>query len=212
MDLKYLIDKVFDHDTHRSSTQDGRTISTTTLIDFPYKAYKSLNKCDETFKIPSINKRGSTLGAAFHEYTEQALASEDIIQEVYAEEYLFEHDAWLSGTFDLLVWDENASEYVIADWKTSVKAFDDDSVLKAQRQMSIYRWLNRKKFNIGDVANVLFISTSRNVTTDIPIILLSLEETKEYIDGQFNLLKTQPVPDCPKWLCNYCTFSCTERK
>ena len=213
MDLHYLIDKVLLHDTHRSGNED-RTISVTTLIDGQYRAWKSLNKHEKNHKIPAINKRGSTFGTAFHEYAEKALDTDDVIQEVYAEEYIFEHNMYLTGTFDLLVWDMDAEEYVMADWKTSSKfKFDDDAILKAQKQMSIYRWMNRKKFKIADDGHILFLSTARNVTQDIPIQLLSLEDTKQYIMQQLDNITTEPPCDCPKaWLCNYCEFSCTERK
>ncbi len=210
MNLKYLIDKVFDYDTHRSGSQD-RSISVTTLIDFPYKAYKHLNKHEMTHKIPSINKRGSTLGTAFHEYAEKVVSSEDVITEIYAEQYLFEFDAYITGTFDMLVWDEDGGEFIMADWKTSVKKFDDEAIAKATRQMSIYRWLNSDKFNISDEAHILFVSTSRNDVQDIIVQLMSIEETIDYVHSQLEDLKTKPIPTCPRWLCGYCEFQCEER-
>ena len=213
MDLSYLIDKVFNHDTHRSGLQD-KSISVTTLIDGSYKAYKMLNGHAQNHEIKPINKRGATLGTGFHELAERALYDEDVIQEIFAEEYLFEHGAYLTGTFDILVWDEDAEEYVMADWKTSVKPkFDDDAIHKATMQMSIYRWMNRKKFKMSDRAHILFISTSRNVAQDIPIMLLSLDDTKTYIDEQFKKITGQvPINDCPTWLCNYCSLECQDRK
>ncbi len=214
---KDLIYRVYNYDTHIDSDKPN-AISTTTLIGSAYKAKLYLKKTPKDASwIDNTLKRSSTLGTAFHSRCEEALASDpNIVQELYREREVVVDKKFytISGSSDLLQKEEDDT-WTIADWKTGygAKFKNEDS---AKKQLSIYRWLLQDEYNINDLAYVLFVSVTNNGKEEaIPLHLLSLEETQEYIESRIDLIVNNEEVDCGNTSynsCLYCEYDCQHRQ
>ncbi len=214
---KELIYRVYEHDTHIDSDRP-HAISTTTLIGPKYKALKYLNKDekDESW-VPSILKRSSTLGTAFHERAELTLKDDpNYVTEQYRERIVHVDgiDYTISGSSDVLERTEGA--WIIGDWKTHYGA-SFSGIDQARKQLSIYRWLLQDEYNIEDTGYVLSLSVTNNDKEMAhPIELMSLDQTQEFIEANlYSIVNNQSV-DCNdnvKFnMCTYCSYSTCQHR
>jgi len=212
-----IIAKVFNYDDHRNSEKEN-SISVTTLIGPMYKAQKYLEKVPRDYPIDLMLKRSSSIGTGFHMYAEKALANDPIyVTEIFNErEVKVDGIVYtVAGSLDGLRF--NGKEWEIFDWKTGYgKERKQDALDKDTLQMSIYRWINQDMYNIADRAWTLFISQSNNVADEIPLELMSLEETENYIKNKLWAIQENERVDCMEGIkyngCLYCNFRCERRR
>lgn len=213
-----LIEKVYNYDTHKSSTEPN-SISATGLLGSKYQAKQTLAKTPKDPSLVPIQfKRSSTIGTAFHEYAERVLEGDPSIHtEVYREREIVVDSIiyTISGSCDIIQKIDD-DLYQIADWKTSYgKTRKPDALIKDAKQMSIYRWLLQDEFNISDEAYTLFISQSNNAQDAIPVQLMGIEQTQEWIEANIYAITSSNKVDCfeaPYHPCHYCEFECKQRK
>jgi len=217
--MNHLIEKIYSYSEYRSCDKPN-SISATTLIGPLYKAKLKLNGAKEDERlIPFHLKRSSTLGTAFHKWAERALADdENVVQEIYKERGIIGSDKvyTISGSCDLLEKQEDGT-YTIADWKTGYgRERKPDQLEKDMLQMSIYRWLLQDDYEVNDVGYTLFISLSNNEQGAIPIELMSIEDTQEYIEDRLFAIEENDRVDCNEGVkynsCSYCSLICGERR
>ena len=210
--MKHLIEKVFNFDDHRTS-EHPNSLSVSTLIGAEYKASQKL-KGKPKKDINVMLKRSSTIGTGFHMRAEQVLRNDPntIAIEQYNER-LTNENVWISGTFDLLYKGDDGENH-LCDWKTSYgKEFNGEKLLKAKLQMSIYRWLNYKDYDISDKAYVLFVSQSNNAYESYEIELMPIDEVIIWINNKLRAIQQDSVPvDCKEGIkynpCDYCDVAC----
>ena len=91
----------------------------------------------------------------------------------------------------------------------------EDALKKDALQMSLYRWLNQDDFVIEDRAWVLAISQSNNYIDELPVQLMSLEQTEDYIINKLWAIEENTRVDCREGVkyntCLYCEYDCEER-
>lgn len=216
------IQKLLTYDDHRDSTAEN-SISVTTLLGPLYKAKKYLNKEPKNHMIDLVLKRSSFIGSACHQRMESALKGDPAYQtEIYGEREITVHGMLgedktytIAGTFDILHTTED-DRGIIMDLKTFYgNKRKEEQLYKDSLQMSIYRWIHQEK-NIGDVAIVLAISQSNNYIDEIPVQLLSIEETEDMILTHLNEIEANEDVDCHDGVkyntCNYCEYECEYRK
>ena len=205
-----LIEKVLTYSNHRAGPEGS--ISVTRLIGPAYQAKLHLEGRAKTHEVPAINRRGSCLGSGFHLYCEMALANErNIAQEEYSEKE-FEGQL-ITGTCDMIVFYEDGPR--VADWKTGVaNKFDEDHLEKAKLQLSLYRWMLKDMYphEFQFEGDVFYISTSRNIAEHYELDLLTNKQVENYISSKLYLIQNTVMPDCEKWACSYCEFSCDHRR
>lgn len=204
---KKFIEDVLNYNDHQSSEKE-RAVSTTTLLGADWKAKRDILKDipKRTDKDPMYS-RSSSIGTGFHMYAEKALNElygDEVLQEVYAEKYIEMFDVWISGKFDLL------ASGSLMDFKTSYgKAFPEDKLEKARKQMSIYRWLN-DGLEIDDDAYALFISQSVNAYESYPLDLIGINATEVYVKDRLTSILAIDYIDCKDNVkynpCLYCDY------
>ncbi len=222
--MKHIIDKIYLYDTHRNSDKPN-AISTTTLIGSMYKAKLALDKTPRNPSlIPLMYKRSSSIGTAFHEYAEAALKSEDNWQDRYALEEFRERQVELDGIVYTISGSSDGIEkqkdgtWTIWDIKTQYGRSRAPQMLDKDRlQLSIYRWLFENEYNINDTGYILAVSQSNNWEDAIPVELMSLEQTQNYIEEKLYAIINNTIVDCNVGIkysaCQYCDIAnCSERK
>jgi hypothetical protein len=213
-----IINKVFLHDTHRSSDKPD-SISATGLLGSKFRIKQFLI---DTPKDPSLIdikfKRSSTLGSAFHAYAEEALKGDPgFVTEKYMEREVTIDDITytISGSFDGLV--KTAGGWCLFDYKTGYgKDRKEDQLRKDTMQLSIYRWLLNGTYDVADTAFVLFVSMSNNVTESYTVELRSEEYIQNWIEETIWTALNTTSSDCQKGVrynaCDYCDIICNERR
>ena len=213
------IQKILAYDDHRDSDKEN-SISVTTLMSSMYKAKKYLDKAPKTFKTDLVLKRSSFLGTAAHNRMEHILKQDK--EDEYELEIFKEREITvdgrvytIAGSLDVL---EKTPEgtYIIMDLKTFYgKERKEDALKKDALQMSLYRWLNQDDFVIEDRAWVLAISQSNNYIDELPVQLMSLEQTEDYIINKLWAIEENTRVDCREGVkyntCLYCEYDCEER-
>jgi len=215
------IARVLNFDDHIDSDKPN-AISTTTLMGPMYKAKLYLDKTEKTYQTDLVLKRSSFLGTAAHNRMEHILKT-------YGDEYKLEGFGEreiivdgvtyvISGSFDVLEKTEEG-KYIIMDLKTFYgKERKPDQLKKDALQMSIYRWIFAPLYDIEieDRAWTLAISQSNNYIDEIPVELLSLDATQDYIENKLFAIEQNQKVDCNEGIkysaCNYCEYMCEERK
>jgi len=212
------IQKILTYDDHRDSDKPN-SISVTTLMGPMYKAKKYMDKVEKNHQLDLVLKRSSFIGTACHNRMEMILGqSDDYDLEIFAEREVIIDDVvyTIAGSCDVLEKTENG-QWIIADLKTGYgKDRKEEALKKDALQMSLYRWLNQDKYDIVDRAWVLWMSQSNNSIDEIPVELMSLSETQDYVENKLWALVNNTKVDCNEGgkynSCNYCEYSCEERK
>jgi len=218
--LEHLIERLYNHDEHKSSDKPN-AISTTTLLGGLYRGKLALEKAPQDKSlIKMMYKRSSTLGTALHYWAEHVFENdENIVQELYREREV-ELDGvtyTISGSCDLLEKQADGS-YTLADWKTFYgKERNAKALEKDRMQMSIYRWLLQDEYDINDTCYSLAISQSNNFQSAYPSEMMTLEQTQEYIEDRLYAIVSNGRVDCNEGIrysaCTYCTYAnCDQRK
>ena len=213
-----FIPKMLNYDDHIDSDKPN-SISVTTLIGQAYKAQKYLDKTPKTHVLDLVLKRSSFIGTACHNRMEHILEQEEgMVLELFSEREVIVDDVSyvVAGSLDVLAPNEDGT-YTIADLKTGYfKSYGEDRLKKDRLQMSIYRWLNQYRYKIADVAYVIALSQSNNFIDEVPLELMSLEETQDYIENKLWSISVNTKVDCRDGIkyspCSYCQYECTERK
>jgi len=213
------IARILNYDDHRDSDKPN-SISVTTLMGSMYKAKKYLLRDSKNHVLDLVLKRSSFIGTACHNRMEHILKQdkEDEYElEIFKEREITVDDRvyTIAGSLDVL---EKTPEgtYIIMDLKTFYgKERKEDALKKDALQMSLYRWLNQDDFVIEDRAWVLAISQSNNYIDELPVQLMSLEQTEDYIINKLWAIEENTRVDCKEGVkyntCNYCSYSCDER-
>ena len=217
--MQHLIERLYKYSEYRASDKEN-SISATTIIGPLYKGKLALAgtpKNEDLIKLE--RKRSSMIGTAVHKWAERALGNDPtIVQERYLEREI-ELDGKtyiISGSCDLLEQQADGT-WTIADWKTGYgKLRTLDALDKDMKQMSIYRWLFNKEYNINDTGYSLFISQSNNAQDAYPVELMSLDVVEEYIESRLFAIEQNEKVDCQEGIkyngCMYCSYECTERR
>ena len=212
-----MIVKLYEYDTHIDSEKDN-AISVTTLIGNMYRAQKYLDKTPQTHKMDFQFKRSSMIGTAIHDRAERVFKDDpDHIVEQFVEREI-EVDGvvyTIAGSFDGIR-KLNETEWEIYDYKSQYgKDRKEEMLSKDAKQMSIYRWLLEGQYNVTDRGWTLAISQSNNWQDAIPVELMSLTDTKDYIEERLYAISNNEKVDCHNTKynsCLYCSYSCEERK
>lgn len=173
----------------------------------------------------------SAIGSAWHEFCEKGNEPGVVKEMSMVKEY---KGTTIGGTADEVVWRPDAGKFgmwQIRDHKTkgvySAKKFlgigtkADPHPMpeneKEIKQLSIYRWLFKDMFEVMDEA-VIYLwvmgHTKRESfpeVSEVPLKLIPLEETEQYIDQKIAVAMADEPPtfDCETWLCDYCDFHST---
>ena len=212
------IAKILNYDDHRDSDKPN-SISVTTLMGSMFKAKKYLDKTPKTHVTDLVLKRSSFIGTACHNRMEKILREDKETHydlEIFAEREVTVDDVvyTIAGSCDVL--EKTDDKWILMDLKTGYGAARKDDMLKKDAlQMSLYRWLNQDKYDIDDRAWTLWMSQSNNSIDEIPIQLMSLEQTQDFVENKLFAIAQNQKVDCREGVkyntCNYCSYLCEHR-
>jgi len=210
--------RILNFDDHRDSDKPN-SISVTTLMSSMYKAQKYLDRAPKNWSTDLVLNRSSFLGTAAHNRMEMILGQypEYDLERFAEREVTVDGIVYtIAGSCDVLE-KQDGGTWIIMDLKTFYgKERKPEQLKKDALQMSMYRWLNQDQFDIVDRAWVLAISQSNNYIDEIPVELMSLEETQDYIETKLWAIANNDKADCREGVkynpCNYCEYECEERK
>lgn len=176
-----------------------KNISVTTLIDDPH--IRNLrNKHRDEIETEVADSLWMLVGSAFHLIMEKGVGADDIIEERIFEE----RNGWtINGSFDLL----DTKKKALWDYKfTSVNSyFYKTNYPKWEKQLNIYKWLCRNKYDIEKIGNILmFRDWSKwryNKEDNYPPRVLTLEHDimdniEEYIDKRLKVHENNDTRAC----------------
>ena len=213
------ITKILNYDDHIDSDKPN-SISVTTLMGNMYKAQKYLDKAPKTHFGDLVLKRSSFIGTSCHNRMEMILKQDETEYdlEIFKERDIIVDGVTytIAGSCDVLEKTEDGT-WIIMDLKTGYfKSYSEEKQKKDALQMSLYRWLNQDDYDIDDRAWVLAISQSNNYIDEIPVELMSLEATQDYIENKLYAIAQNTKVDCNDGIkysaCAYCNYDCEERK
>ena len=215
-----LIRKLYEFDDHEDSTKP-HSISVTTLLGSKFRAAKYLEDAPRDRSLVHFKfKRSSMIGSAVHQRAELAFSDDPrAVQEIFLEREL-EIDGTvytIAGKFDLLYRYGEDDIYTIHDWKTGYgKDRKQEALIKDAKQMSIYRWLLEGKYKVEDTGWSLAISQSNNWEDAIPVNLMTVDDTEDFIREMIWTIENNDRVDCSSGIkynpCTYCDYICEERK
>lgn len=208
-----LLEEVLDYNEHRSGEKGS--VSATQIIGNLYQTKLAIIGETTDMYRDRTKSIGAWLGTGMHSQMEKALSLNfDVITERYGEKFHIGAQLTITGTADILYFKNGT--WRLGDLKSTMQGkFDDEQINKAVKQMSIYRWILEDKFDIIDDAHILVVGRARNTYNDIPIELMSVQDTEKMIYN--NIMKAREIesPDCftGKFkMCDYCNYLCKFRK
>jgi len=193
-------------------------LSVTDFTKPTYQLWVKLNFGEDVEKSDLVSFK-SFLGSALHKAIENT--DEDGVIREFSWIKSLPDGTKIGGTCDELRWRYSINKWRLGDIKLKgvyvTKKFLEggEEQNKEVLQLSAYRWLFDGMFDIDDKAVIYLFVNGHTAKEKFPeyqevwLDLLPTHIVQEYIQGKLAQAKakTEPIKDCPTWLCGYCEYS-----